>query len=356
MIRSNGTSRRSLSTTAAAIIIVIIIIVAAVSAYYIFSTSSTTNTAKVNLTIGILPTADAVPFFAAIYKGYFAQQGLNITIKFMAGGAVIAPAVNQGTIQLGEGTPITLAASNEQGFTYRYVTPMSATVYPTNSQLTTFIPGNSTHILGVLASSNITSFKDLAGKTVAVNTLGTFTQAALIQALKLNGVDPTSVHIVAVPPTSMLAELEQKRIDAADFFEPFATELIGANQTAPTVGAFRIVGDIAHIGNVMQAGFFGTQTWINANPNTVKAFVTAYDKGVAAVRGNTTLARQMLHNYLNMNSTLADKVVLFNYPTSPMPYSLIQTELNLGLQTGLLKNQSDNASQLVDPNYFTLTQ
>ncbi len=320
------------------------------------TTTSTTPITSAALTVGILPTADAIPFFVALHNGYFAQQGLNITVKYMAGGAVIAPAVEQGSIQLGEGTPITLMASHEQGFDFKIVAPMSATIYPNGSQPTTYVPGVSTHILGVLASSNITSWKDLAGKTVAVNTLGTFTQAALIQALKDNGVDPSTVNIVAVSPPNWLSSLEQKRVDAIDFFEPFATELVIANQTAPTVGAFRILGDIANVGNVMQAGFFSTSTWINSNPSTVTSFVKALDQGVAAVNANNTLARLMLITYLNMSSAVASQVVLFSYPVSPMPYSLIQNEIQLGLQTGLLKNQSDNATQIVATTYLKLTQ
>ncbi|MDG6997995.1 MAG: ABC transporter substrate-binding protein [Nitrososphaerota archaeon] len=345
--------RASISTTIAVVIIIVIVAVAGIAAYYFLAPGSKSET---NLTVGILPTADAVPFFVALHNGYFAQEGLNITVKYMAGGAVIAPAVQQGTIQLGEGTPITLMASREQGFDFKFVAPMSATVYPTGSQPTTYVPGVSTHLLGVLASSNITSYKDLVGKTVAVNTLGTFTQAAIIQALKDNGVDPSTVKIVAVSPPNWISSLEQKRVDAVDFFEPFATLLVTANQTAPTVGAFRIIGDDANIGNVMQAGFFSTSTWINSNPSTVKSFVKALDQGVSAAQANNTLARQMLTSYLNMSSTVANKVVLFNYPTSPMPYSLIQNEIQLGLQTGLLKNQSDNATQLVDTTYFQLTQ
>ena len=324
------------------------------------TTTSTTTTSSApstntSLTVGILPTADAVPFFVALHNGYFAQEGLNITVKYMAGGAVIAPAVEQGSIQLGEGTPITLMASHEQGFDFKLVAPMSATIYPNGTQPTTYVPGVSTHILGVLASSNITSWKDLAGKTVAVNTLGTFTQAALIQALKDNGVNPSTVNIVAVSPPNWLTSLEQKRVDAIDFFEPFATELVIANQTAPTVGDFRILGDIANVGNVLQAGFFSTSTWINSNPTTVASFVKAYDEGVAAANANSTLERQMLITYLNTSSIVASKVVLFSYPTSPMPYSLIQNEIQLGLQSGLLKNPNDNATQIVDTTYLQLT-
>ena len=351
-----------------AIIIVVIIVVAAASASILLLTQSTTQTTThssptssvvnqtTNIVVGILPTADAVPFLVAIQNGYFAQQGINITVKYMAGGAVIAPAVAQGSVQIGESSTVGLMASDEQGFNFKFIAPMSVTSYPNGTQTTTYVPGVSTHILGVLSSSNISSWKDLVGKTVAVNTLGAITQVALEQALKDNGVNPSLVHIVAVSPPDWLSALEQKRVDAVDFFEPFATQLVIANETSPTVGAFRIIGDEMNIGTMMQSGFFSTTTWINAHPAIVKGFVTALDMGVNAVAANNTLARQVLVSFLHMNSTVAQHVNLYKYPVSPVPYQWLQIQIQLGLTWGLLKNSNDTASELVDTTYFQLSQ
>ena len=365
---------------AVAVIIIVIVAVVGVGAYLALqqqSTSTTTssstssqtssntsvtttggtasNYSSVHLKVGILPTADAVPFLIAVHNGYFANQGLSINMTYMAGGAVIAPAVAQGSLQIGESSIVGLAASNEQGFNFKFFAPMSVTSYPNGSALTTYVPGVSTHILAVLSSSNIHTWKDLVGKTVAVNTLGAITQVALDQALVDNGVDPSSVHIIAVPPPSWLSTLEQGRVDAVDFFEPFSTELVAANQTGATTGAFRIVGDIMHLGTINQADFFSTSTWINQNPTTVRAFITALNRGIATANSNETLERQMLVSYLGMNATVAQKVNLYHYPTSPLPQSWLQIQIQLGLKWGLLKNANDTASSLVDPNYLQLT-
>ena len=274
----------------------------------------------------------------------------------MAGGAVIAPAVAQGSVQIGESSVVGLAASNEQGFGFKFFAPMSVTSYPSASANTTqYVKGVSTHALAVLSSSSIHSWKDLAGKTVAVNTLGAITQVALEQALKDNGVDPSTVHIVAVAPPSWLSTLEQGRVDAVDFFEPFATQMIIANQSGSTQGMFRVIGDEMNIGTMNQADFFSTQTWISGHASVVSSFITALDKGINDANSNTTLARQMLVKYLNMNSTVATQVNLYQYPTPPIPTAWMQIQINLGLTWGLLKNVNDTPASLVDENYMALS-
>ena len=232
---SRGT--RSISTVVVAVVVVVIIVIAAVAGFFLLqgaqssttttssTTSGTTSTSSASLTtassstssnyssvhvnVGILPTADAIPFLISLQNGYFAQQGLAVNVTYMAGGAVIAPAVAQGSIQIGESSVVGLMASNEQGFNFKFFAPMSVTSYPNGTAPTTYVPGVSTHILAVQASSNIHTWKDLVGKTVAVNTLGAITQVALDQALEDNGVDPSTVHIVAVAPPNWLSPLEQ---------------------------------------------------------------------------------------------------------------------------------------------------
>ncbi|MCL4519754.1 MAG: ABC transporter substrate-binding protein, partial [Thaumarchaeota archaeon] len=182
-------SRVSISTVVAVIVVVVIIVVAA-GAYVLLTntqpststntqasttdtnTQSSTSLSNANIVLGTLPTADNVPLFIADQEGYFAQQGINLTIKFMAGGAVIAPAVQQGSIQIGLSSVTPLMSAVEQGFNFKFIAPIDAYDFPNSSQLTTYVPGFSTHALTVLTSSNITTWKDLSGKTIAESTLG----------------------------------------------------------------------------------------------------------------------------------------------------------------------------------------
>jgi len=71
----------------------------------------------------------------------------------------------------------------------------------------------------VRTSKNITSFKDLKGKTVAAP-FGSTTHYLLLQALKDEGVDPASMKIIDLAPSDIAAAWARGDIDAAWFWEP----------------------------------------------------------------------------------------------------------------------------------------
>ncbi|MBV9457479.1 MAG: ABC transporter substrate-binding protein [Bradyrhizobium sp.] len=71
----------------------------------------------------------------------------------------------------------------------------------------------------VRTSKNITSFKELKGKTVAAP-FGSTTHYLLLQALKGEGVDPASMKIIDLAPSDIAAAWARGDIDAAWFWEP----------------------------------------------------------------------------------------------------------------------------------------
>jgi taurine transport system substrate-binding protein len=71
----------------------------------------------------------------------------------------------------------------------------------------------------VRTSKNIKSLKDLKGKTVAAP-FGSTTHYLLLQALKDDDVDPTSVKILDLAPSDIAAAWARGDIDAAWFWEP----------------------------------------------------------------------------------------------------------------------------------------
>jgi taurine transport system substrate-binding protein len=71
----------------------------------------------------------------------------------------------------------------------------------------------------VRTSKNITSFKDLKGKTVAAP-FGSTTHYLLLEALKDAGVDPASMKILDLAPSDIVAAWARGDIDGAWFWEP----------------------------------------------------------------------------------------------------------------------------------------
>jgi taurine transport system substrate-binding protein len=79
--------------------------------------------------------------------------------------------------------------------------------------------------LAVRNSSNIKTVKDLVGKKVAVP-FGSTSHFSLLSALKLDGVDPSTVTILDLQPQDILAAWQRKDIDGAFIWNPVLSKLI----------------------------------------------------------------------------------------------------------------------------------
>ena len=77
-------------------------------------------------------------------------------------------------------------------------------------------------------NSSVRRFKDLEGKTVGVNSLKGNWEVALLEAVKLDGGDPTKVKRVAIAFPDQLAALRQGRVHAVSTFQPFAAQMEAA--------------------------------------------------------------------------------------------------------------------------------
>ena len=83
-----------------------------------------------------------------------------------------------------------------------------------------------------LNTSNIRTVADLRGKIIALNGFGTNSDAALRTMLLKHGLDPAKdVQIVELAFPNMEAALNQKRVDVAQFTEPFSVRVRAAGTT-----------------------------------------------------------------------------------------------------------------------------
>src|SRR5581483_2677156 len=108
----------------------------------------------------------------------------------------------------------------------------------------------------VLPDSGIATAKDLNGKTVAVTGLHDLLSLSARAWIDKNGGDPATVKFVEVPPATMPAALQQKRVDAVALFEPYvsAAEAAGAKEIGAPYDAVST--------HFMTACWFGDADWI----------------------------------------------------------------------------------------------
>ena len=127
----------------------------------------------------------------------------------------------------------------------------------------------------VREDSGITSVADLAGKTIAFNSVGSGGNVPVLQALKEAGVDPKDVTQVALPFASMQTALENSQVDAifpSDSFYSQVKEAGGFAEISNPSREFR-----GGLGITLWAV---TEPWLAENAEVAKKFNDAMTKAV----------------------------------------------------------------------------
>jgi len=243
--------------------------------------------AQTKLHVGTIKIGDLSPFFIAQEKGFFKDAGLDINVTAMVGGAAIQPALASGALNIGWSNVVSIYQGHLEGFDYRFISNGAIAKRGTND------------VFGfqVAVDSPINSAKDLAGKTVATNTLSNIIQASGQHWIDHNGGDSSKVKWVEIPFPQMEPALVQKHIDAFVAVEPFVTVPSQVNKKTRVLG--HPLGGIAP--RLLIASYFSSEAWIQKNTDAVKAFITAINRGIDAHNANLEEAKATIAKHTGLN-------------------------------------------------------
>jgi NitT/TauT family transport system substrate-binding protein len=307
------------------------------------ATTSTTTTATstgsaanvTNVTLGYVPYSDDASLFYAQDSGIFRAHGLNVSFVAQASPVAVEASMASGTEQFGFITTPVLINLNSKGVGVKCVSTVDGNE-PTN-------PADDTTVLVAAKGSGITSIKDLAGKNVAEVQLTSLNSLSVMVLAKQAGIDPTSIHQIAIPFPQMPAALAQGRVQAAVIVSPFT-------QTALTEGATIL----SHPNQVLFPN--GTLTcldamssYISANPAIVADFRAAMNESVAYTQTHEAVVKQTLVKGLSLTSAVAAKQVLnTNFDTTFNTASIGQIESDMKA-FGIITSEPAASSMLWNP-------
>jgi NitT/TauT family transport system substrate-binding protein len=274
------------------------------------------------LRISAVPIAGFTPIYAADKLGYFKQEGLEISIDRAAGGAQTVPLLVQGTLQLAVTPVVSVALANQQGFNLRLIPP--------SLDDKRSVPGQTAQI--VLADSSIKSPSDLKGKRVAVNTINSVNWLYDRAFVRARGkIDPAEVQYTEVPFPSMIDALLRGSVDAINIPQPF-------HYIAVATGKVRVLGYpfVETQPGLHIAPYAGSAAWLDANPKTVKAFVSAMRKAIEHMRTNPQDARRLIAEFTGAKPELIDLIPIDDWSTA-LAVEDVQKTLQVMKQEGVLK-------------------
>jgi len=253
--------------------------------------------------IGHLGIVADAPFYIAIEKGYFKEQGVSVALERFNSAAQSTAPLSTNDIQVAGGAPsAALFNSFARGW------PVRIAFSRTSDR-----PGFSSDTLIVRndLKDSVKSIADLRGKKIAVNAPAGGLLYMVGKMLESGGLTINDVTIVYMPWPNMGPAFETKAIDAGAVVEPFS-ELYNSRQLAfPFRRAADILRDPAFEVSVI---LFNTD-WAKQNPDQARAFTVAYLKGARdyndAMKGGSKRAEvvQILSKYTSMKDVaLYDKI------------------------------------------------
>ncbi|MBA5604600.1 NrtA/SsuA/CpmA family ABC transporter substrate-binding protein [Duganella sp. FT3S] len=216
--------------------------------------------------------AGTCPVAAARENGYFADQGLLVTLQARSSGKAAMEAVMQGQANLGTvaDIPVMFAGINNDPVT------VIATIFRTERD----------HGLVARRDRGIATPADLKGKRIGV-TLDTSAHFALDAMLNRHGLAPSDVTMINYRPEDLYDAMARGEIDAAATWEPFLDALL--TQLGENGRAFYGKDIYESLYNIA-----GLRDYVRQQPRTMEKVLRALDRGARYCSSHPEAARALM--------------------------------------------------------------
>ncbi|MDN4610443.1 ABC transporter substrate-binding protein [Arthrobacter burdickii] len=270
--------------------------------------------------VGIIPIVDVAPIYLGQEQGFFEDEGLSLELVPAQGGAAIVPAVTSGTMDFGFSNVSSMLLAKSKGLDVKVVASGASS---------TGEEGKDFGGILVAKDSPITSAADLAGKTVAVNTLNNINDTTVRASVRKAGGDPSTIKFVELAFPDMQAALERGQVDAIQVVEPFLTTGTGAGDTL-------LASNYVDAADGLTVGaYFTTAATVSDNPELVEKFTAAMEKSLTYAQDNPDAVREILPTYTKIDAATAEKLVLPDF-ASEINRASVEELVTLSKDDGLL--------------------
>ncbi len=278
------------------------------------------------VTYGLFPSSTVAALQVAIDKGYFKKQGIDLKLVVGAGSsAAQLPALATGELDFMLASPVTALTATTQGLDVRIVDGVTQNDPKTVEDSTAVVVG---------ASSSIKSARDLEGKKVSVNALGSIGEIGIREAVAKDGGDPKKVTFVQLSFPEVAAQIEAGQIDAGMAGSPFMQQVVAKGG--------RVVSDFIHDTGLgaNELVTISSGKLVDSDTALVKRFTAAMKDALPFLTENNDLVRAAMPASLGTDPAAAAKVKLSIY-NADVSKETIQLFADLLVKYGVVSTKPD---------------
>jgi NitT/TauT family transport system substrate-binding protein len=156
----------------------------------------------------------------------------------------------------------------------------------------------------VRESGPVRTPKDLEGRTIAVNTLGSVAEIGIKATLERHGVDLSKVKFVELGLPEMPSALRNERVDAIWATEPFLSQLEADG------GRALYAWDVEFAPRASLASYFTREAFIEKDGDTLDRFVDAVNESLTYAQAHPDEVRDAIPKYLKIPEKAAASMTL----------------------------------------------
>lgn len=274
--------------------------------------------------VAALPIAETGALWAAMEEGIFEGHGIEVEVVPAQGGAQAIPALLSGDIQFAIGQPFGPFRADLQNLGVVIIGDYADSLED----------GKDVNAVVSLADSGITDPADLAGKRVAVNSLGAAGDVTIMKAVEDAGGDPTTIEFVEVAFPDAQAQLEAGNIDAAWVPDPFMSNVVNDG------GNIVVHPYQATIPGLSVLTTITTQELMDSDPELVADFAAAMTEALDWAADNEDAVRAAISTNMEIPEEAAAGITLPTF-TSELEVSDLEELAALAVEFGVLDAEPD---------------
>lgn len=291
-----------------------------------------------SLSMGIEPWLGYGAWYIAQDKGYFAQNNLKVDIVNFQEDADIDAAYASGKVQVANIATNTLLQLSARDI------DLSAVLLEDESMTAD----------AIIAPKDITSVKDLKGKSVAFEQ-GTTSDVLLNHALQENGMTIADVNVTPMAAANVGSAMLAGKADIGVTYEPYLDTVLKAGDK------FHILYSAGEDPGLISDVLVAHPDYAKANPEVVKALVRSWGQAVDFYNAHTDEARAIIAKGVGATpeslSSSFDGVKIYTVAeakkqlTGPYVTTALPDVLKAAKAAGLVKGDVPELSKLVDSQF-----